>query len=119
MITVQEPRTVMEPVAIQVPMQHTVQAVQVHQKIVEYERPRMIPGKLIRTVAGPTQTIGVTQAAAAPVTTTVPAYGYATGAAYTTGAYPVTYGMPTMMGMGMPGQPTSASVGPNGQITNV
>jgi hypothetical protein len=45
MITVQEARTVMEPVAIQVPQVQTVQAVQMHHKIVEYERPRIVGGR--------------------------------------------------------------------------
>jgi hypothetical protein len=44
-ITVQEPRTVMEPVAIQVPQVQTVQAIQMHHKIVEYERPRIVGGR--------------------------------------------------------------------------
>lgn len=62
MITVNEPRTIMEPVPIQVPVVQTTQAVQMHHKIVEYERPRMIPGRMVRAYAGPTQTVGMTGA---------------------------------------------------------
>lgn len=51
----------MEPVAIQVPVVQTTQAVQMHHKIVEYERPRMIPGRMVRAYAGPTQTVGMAQ----------------------------------------------------------
>lgn len=62
MITVNEPRTIMEPVPVQVPVVQTTQAVQMHHKIVEYERPRMIPGRMVRAYAGPTQTVGMTGA---------------------------------------------------------
>ncbi len=116
MITVQEARTVMEPVAIQVPQVQTVQALQVHQKIVEYERPRMIPGKLIRTVAGPTQTIGVTQAQAQYTMPTQTQYTMPAQGQYT---MPMMYGYPGMGSM-MQGQvPNSASAGPGQQMTNV
>jgi hypothetical protein len=75
-ITVNEPRTVMEPVQVQVPAVQTVNVTQMHHKVVEYERPRMIPGRMVRTFAGPTQTVGVT----APT---------ATQQFYTTGVAPV------------------------------
>ena len=46
-------------------------------KIVEYERPRMIPGKIVRSYnSGAVQTLGVTAVQPNPVSTM--SYGYAT-----------------------------------------
>eukprot|EP00284_Hemiselmis_tepida_P001731 CAMPEP_0174952166 /NCGR_PEP_ID=MMETSP1355-20121228/95230_1 /TAXON_ID=464990 /ORGANISM="Hemiselmis tepida, Strain CCMP443" /LENGTH=215 /DNA_ID=CAMNT_0016199853 /DNA_START=16 /DNA_END=663 /DNA_ORIENTATION=+ len=101
-ITVQEPRMTTEQVPVQVPHVQTYQVAQQHHKIVEYQRPQMMPGRYLRTYAGPTQTVG-TATAPTPYTQPMP----------TTATMPMSYGSVGMpMGYGGYGYPTMATATP-------
>jgi len=58
-ITEQVPRTVMEPKMIQVPQQVMGYQTVTRDKVVEYERPQMIPGRYIGEQILPPQTVSV------------------------------------------------------------
>jgi hypothetical protein len=77
-ITVNEPRMATESVPVQVPHVQTYQVAQQHMKIVEYQRPQIMPGRYLRTYAGPATTTGTVTAPTPytqPMATTMP-YGY-------------------------------------------
>eukprot|EP00293_Proteomonas_sulcata_P019326 CAMPEP_0184288688 /NCGR_PEP_ID=MMETSP1049-20130417/1162_1 /TAXON_ID=77928 /ORGANISM="Proteomonas sulcata, Strain CCMP704" /LENGTH=227 /DNA_ID=CAMNT_0026595187 /DNA_START=23 /DNA_END=706 /DNA_ORIENTATION=+ len=61
MITEQVPRTVMQPRTVTVPQTYTTQMIQMQPKIVEYERPKIVPGRYVRTYDGQAQTVGYQQ----------------------------------------------------------
>merc|ERR1711966_142784 len=91
-VTVQEPRMTTEQVPVQVPHVQTYQVAQQHHKVVEYQRPQMMPGRSLRTYQGPAQTVGTVQAPTPytqPMTTTMPAT-YTQPMSY--GAMPYGYG---------------------------
>jgi hypothetical protein len=70
-ITEQVPRTVMQARTIQVPQTQTYNTYQVVPKIVEYERPKVMPGRYVRTYDGPAQPMGYAQASYVAPTTVV------------------------------------------------
>jgi len=80
-ITVQEPRTVMERGQVQVPSYVMTQQTQIKHKVIEYERPKMVPGRYVRTVDAPMQQQMYTS-------------GVPTQQMYTTGQQAYTTGMP-------------------------
>ena len=52
-VTVQEPRTVMESRQVQVPSYVMTQQTQIKSKVIEYERPKMVPGRYVKTYDAP------------------------------------------------------------------
>ena len=101
-ITVPEARYHTEQVPVQVPQVITHQVAQQHSRVIEYQRPQMMPGRYLRTYAAPAQTIGTVQAPTSytmPATTTVPM-----------ATMPMQYGMTPAMAYGsygMAGAPSS------------
>jgi len=129
-ITEQVPRTVMQARTVQVPQTQTYNTYQMVPKIVEYERPKVMPGRYVRTYDGPAQAMGYAQttyaaptgviqgsapapavtmgSAPAPVMTTMQQPimygGYPGTYGGYPGAYPGTYGYPTV-------SPTTTPIG--------
>jgi hypothetical protein len=70
-ITVQEPRTVMETQSVQIPAYVMAQQTVMKQKIVEYERPKIVQGKMLRAYeSGQQYQTGAVTYTSGPVTMT-------------------------------------------------
>lgn len=84
-------------------------------RIVEYERPKMVPGRMVRAYAGPTQTLGMSMMQPNAMGMSMMQPNIMDTGSF--GGYPAYPGYPTMgfPGVSAPG-PIAGSIPPGGRI---